>query len=165
MYIENLCLAPPCKALSNLLIMKARTLTDCICYALFFLFVYAAANKLMAFDFYLYDLRRSPFLSGYALLVSVLVPGAELAVAVLVLFGKTRVYVLAGAVVLMLLFTGYVVLILTGTESRPCSCGGIIKNLSWDKHLFFNVFFLLLSCWGLYLQYFQHRRTIQLTQP
>ncbi|WP_442892031.1 hypothetical protein [Chryseobacterium sp. VD8] len=27
----------------------------------------------------------------------------------------------------------------------PCSCGGVIKNLTWPQHLIFNLFFVVIT--------------------
>lgn len=127
------------------MIMNARTLIACICYALFFLFVYAALNKLISFNYYLYDLKRSPLLQEYAVPVAVAVPTVEILVAGLLLPDKTRGYGLAGSVLLMVVFTLYVIYVLIFTDERPCTCGGLIRELSWSQHLVFNICFLGLA--------------------
>lgn len=128
--------------------MKAVTLSAVIGYALCFLFVYASINKLLEFEYYLYDLKRSPLLSSFARSVAVLVPFSELLVATLLLFDRTRKYGLIGSVMLMALFTLYVVYVLDFTSERPCTCGGIIRELTWPQHLVFNVVWLLLALLG-----------------
>jgi hypothetical protein len=43
----------------------------------------------------------------------------------------------------MTCFTIYAVLVITGTfEKRPCSCGGMLKHMTWMQHTIFNLFFL-----------------------
>jgi hypothetical protein len=52
----------------------------------------------------------------------------------------------------MALFSGYIVLVLTGVFGRvPCSCGGVIGSLGWWEHLVFNVVFLGIGIWGMKL--------------
>ncbi|SHN45514.1 MauE/DoxX family redox-associated membrane protein [Chitinophaga sp. CF418] len=132
--------------------MNARTLIACFSYALFFLFVYAAMNKLISFNYYLYDLKRSPLLQPYATPIAFVVPIVEILVAVLLLPDKTRQYGLFGSLVLMALFTLYVIYVLGFTKERPCTCGGIIRELTWPQHLLFNIGFLALSALGLHLK-------------
>ncbi|SEW38878.1 hypothetical protein SAMN05428988_4938 [Chitinophaga sp. YR573] len=137
--------------------MKSRIVLASIKYAFFFLFMYASFSKLMAYDYYLYDLKRSPLLSNYATIIAILVPSTELLVAGLLLSDKTSKGGLLGSLALMILFTLYVSYVLFFTSSRPCTCGGIIRNLTWPQHLLFNLFFLILSILGIYLQTrFQH---------
>ncbi|MBW8683078.1 MauE/DoxX family redox-associated membrane protein [Chitinophaga rhizophila] len=133
--------------------MKANTVLAWICYALFFLFIYASLNKLFAYDFYIYDLKRSPLLSSYAIPIAVLVPVMELLVAFLIIADSTRRYGLAGAVLLMAGFTIYVAYVLIFTAERPCTCGGLIRHLSWNQHLVFNITFLFLAIVGYRLTY------------
>jgi hypothetical protein len=50
----------------------------------------------------------------------------------------------------MFQFTGYIALALAGIwSSMPCSCGGILGHLSWVPHLFFNLFFLIVTIIGI----------------
>lgn len=105
----------------------------------------------MAYDYYLYDLKRSPLFSNYATIVAILVPAAELLVAGLILPDKTSKAGLVGSLGLMALFTLYVGYVLLFAGTRPCTCGGIIRNLTWPQHLIFNLVFLILSFAGLYL--------------
>ncbi|SFW83367.1 MauE/DoxX family redox-associated membrane protein [Chitinophaga sancti] len=132
--------------------MKSSFVLSFIRYALCFLFLYTSFNKLMAFDYYLYDLKRSPLLGNYATIIAILVPGAELLVAALLLLEKTIRGGLLGSLGLMVLFTIYVGYVLLYAATRPCTCGGIIRNLTWPQHFVFNICFLLLSILGLYLQ-------------
>jgi len=117
-----------------------------ITYALFFLFVYTSLNKLMAYDYYLYDLRRSPLLGKFADAISIVVPGTELITAGLLLF-KRKIGLLASAI-LMAIFTLYVIYVLLFTTERPCTCGGLIRQLTWPQHLLFNICFLVLAIIG-----------------
>lgn len=133
--------------------MKRAIVLDIIASLLFLLFVYTAISKFIAFDYYLYDLRRSPLLAPYAHAIAATVPGAELLVATLLFAPKTRSYGFAGAVTLMLLFTFYVTYVLIFTVKRPCTCGGLIRQLSWPQHLVFNLAFLTFAIIGFSLQH------------
>jgi hypothetical protein len=132
--------------------MRKKALIAGICYTLFVLFVYASSTKLMAYSYFLDDLRRSPVLLPYAVSLSIVIPSLELLIAALLLSDKTRKSGLIGSFLMMLLFTGYVLYVLTSTTERPCSCGGIIRELTWPQHLVFNIVFLLLTVLGMYLQ-------------
>ncbi|WP_407637169.1 MauE/DoxX family redox-associated membrane protein [Daejeonella oryzae] len=47
---------------------------------------------------------------------------------------------------LLIQFTIYIILIMLNVFGRiPCSCGGILEEMSWGQHLVFNLFFLLLT--------------------
>jgi putative oxidoreductase len=135
----------------TLMIMKKATIITIIIYAFFLLFVYTSLSKLFAFDYYLYDLRRSPLLGSYAMVIAIVVPCSELLVAAMLLPDKSRMYGLIGSLILMTLFTLYVAYVLAFTTSRPCTCGGIIRQLSWPNHLIFNISFLLLALLGVHL--------------
>jgi hypothetical protein len=50
------------------------------------------------------------------------------------------------------LFSGYTLIILHAFSYIPCSCGGIIKRLTWRQHLVLNLFFVGLAIAGIILQ-------------
>jgi putative oxidoreductase len=54
---------------------------------------------------------------------------------------------------LMSAFTIYTVAILFHAfRYIPCSCGGVIRKLTWPQHLFFNLFFVGISILGIILK-------------
>jgi hypothetical protein len=57
-----------------------------------------------------------------------------------------------GAFGLMLIFTFYIAYMIGFAAQLPCSCGGVLKEMSWKQHLFFNIGFTLLSLAGILLQ-------------
>lgn len=128
--------------------MKKEIFLNVAAYALFTLFAYASINKLIAFDFFLHDLKRSPLLGPYALALSILVPATELIICGLLVVDKTRGIGFTASVILMGLFTVYVAFVIFSLKKQPCSCGGIIRNLSWPNHLIFNIVFFLIAVTG-----------------
>ncbi|PTT04260.1 hypothetical protein DBR11_00055 [Pedobacter sp. HMWF019] len=134
--------------------MKKDITIDVISYAIILLFVYAALSKLFMYNIYVYDLNRSPFIAPYASLLSLTLPVTELSIAALLLFERTRLYGLYGATILMILFTIYVGAILgfVPNKDKPCTCGGLIRELTWPQHFIFNIFYTVLAASGIWLQ-------------
>lgn len=132
--------------------MKRNIWIEIISYAFILLFMYTAIAKLITYNTSLNDLKRSPFISDFALPLSILLPISEIAISVLIFIPKHKKYGLIGATILMALFTGYVSAMVFTQETLPCSCGGLIKYLSWKEHFFFNIFFTLLGVLGIILQ-------------
>ncbi|MCK7553748.1 hypothetical protein MKQ70_01515 [Chitinophaga sedimenti] len=129
--------------------MKKSIITEAICYFFFLLFTYTALSKWFIFPLFVDDLGRAPFTSQYPILFAITVPAMELIVAVLLLFNRTRLLGLTGALVLMLAFTIYVGYVLGMTTERPCSCGGIFRNMTWKNHMYFNSLSTVLAAVGL----------------
>lgn len=117
------------------------------------LFLYAAVSKLIDYGKFYNDLLNSP-LFGYSIIarfISIVVPLLEIGVSGLLISGK---YLKTGwylVFLLMFLFSIYIGGILVFSENLPCSCGGIISELSWKEHLIFNVGLTLLTGLGIYL--------------
>jgi len=115
--------------------------------ALFFviLFLYTGIAKLMEFDVFQEQLADSPVLEPVAPIVAWGLPIVEFIVSILLFFPRWRLKGLYAAFGLMVLFTSYVIALLTTSTELPCSCGGIIEALSWQGHLIFNSTLILLS--------------------
>lgn len=80
------------------------------------------------------------------------IPSIEIFAAVLLLFKKTISIGLLLSSLLMFAFSAYIILILAGYYPRvPCSCGGVLKAMGWQTHLWFNLFFLSITIVGLIL--------------
>jgi len=123
-----------------------------IIFLLVLLWVYTAASKLSDITEFKRQLNSQTFSHTHAALLVWLIPICEICAAALLLFKQTIKLGLVLSLVLMALFTAYIVLVLAGYYDRiPCSCGGVLKQLGWQAHLYFNLFFLTLSIIGLLL--------------
>lgn len=114
-------------------------------YVFVVLFVYAGMSKLLDFETFQVQLAQSPLLSAYAGFVAWAVPISEFLIAILLLVERTRILGLRGFFFLMVLFTTYIVIILNFADFVPCSCGGVLEDMSWGQHLAFNIAFVLVS--------------------
>ncbi|OJV22619.1 MAG: hypothetical protein BGO21_05545 [Dyadobacter sp. 50-39] len=98
------------------------------------------------------QMLNQAFPSWVAHLLIWLLPPAEL-LAVLML--TTQSLRLAGmwlSTLMMSAFTVYIGLVLIDFYDRaPCSCGGVVSQLSFQGHFVFNLFFLALSILGVML--------------
>ena len=115
------------------------------------LFCYATINKVLDFENFQVQISTSPLLNGSLQFLPYTIIIVEVLIAGLLCYRKTRNIGLLGSFVLMLLFTGYIVLILSTSNNLPCSCGGILEKMSWHQHLYFNIGCVILSVIGLSL--------------
>lgn len=109
------------------------------------LFVYASVSKLSDFEMFQVQLAQSPIFGSYSNLISYLTIGSELLIVLLLFLKKFRLFGLYASLGLMSAFTIYIYLILTYSDSIPCSCGGVLENMDWDTHLIFNVSCVILA--------------------
>ena len=131
--------------------MKRQQLIDIIASLFILLFVYTAINKLAGIGVFQAVLRRSPLIGSMYVLVSWAIPFLELGIALLLLLPAWRRAGLWASLVLMCVFTLYLGYMLLFTPDLPCSCGGVIRKMSWTQHLFFNLFFVSIAILGLRL--------------
>jgi uncharacterized membrane protein YphA (DoxX/SURF4 family) len=116
------------------------------------LFVYAATAKLLDYYSFHFGLTESPFIAPFANILAWAVPATEYLIVALLVIPATRLAGLYSSFVLMSLFTIYIAAMLLFGSDIPCSCGGVLEEMSWSTHIIFNCFFVALSAWGIYLQ-------------
>ena len=116
------------------------------------LFTYTASSKLYELRKFRFVLHMSPLLKNYSRLLSAGIPVIELCITLLLFIPATaRVGLIAG-VSLLLLFTAYIVYMIATDANLPCSCGGVIQQLTWRQHIVFNLFFIVVGVSSLYMQ-------------
>ncbi|MDE3184848.1 MAG: hypothetical protein KGM16_15665 [Bacteroidota bacterium] len=131
--------------------MKQKVTIEMIDFLLILLFVYAATSKLWEYNTFIIQLGNSPFLKPFAGIIVWLIPTIELGIALMLTLKRTRFYGLLFALLLLIIFTGYIAGMLLSGSPLPCSCGGVISELSWKEHLVFNLVFVATSMAGLVL--------------
>jgi uncharacterized membrane protein YphA (DoxX/SURF4 family) len=129
--------------------MKKNMIIEIISALLVFLFIYAAVSKLLDFDKFKYQLHQSPFIANISWFVAWAIPLGEIGISILLISKRTRIAGLYLSLFLMLLFTGYIFIMLKYSSYLPCSCGGVLSKMSWKQHLIFNLSFTGLSLWGI----------------
>ena len=132
--------------------MKRNLIIEFIGSSLILLFVYTAISKLLDYSSFKSVLSKSPLIGGNAGIVALALPITEIMVALLLFVPRMRVWGMYGSVALMSVFTLYLAYMINFTPKLPCSCGGVLKQMTWNQHLVFNIFFLVLSVTGLVLE-------------
>lgn len=131
---------------------RKKTITvEVICFLFIALFVYAATSKLIDYQKFQIQLGQSPLLTAFAGLVAWIIPVTEIGISIMLAWPKLRLTGLYLAFGLMVVFTGYIIAITRFSDYVPCSCGGVLQNMSWNEHLAFNIGFVLLSLIGILL--------------
>ena len=118
-------------------------LTDAITLLFILLFVYAAVSKLLDYEKFVVQIGQSPMLTSWAVYLAWLVPAVELCIVVLLVFPNSKTIGLYAALSLMVMFTVYIILASKFSDYVPCSCGGVLQNMTWGQHLVFNLFFVV----------------------
>ncbi|MGE6397949.1 MauE/DoxX family redox-associated membrane protein [Chryseobacterium scophthalmum] len=135
---------------------KAKTrIIEFISYFFILLFCYAGISKLMDFENFQVQITESALLNRFSQFFPYTIIIAEFLIVGLLCYRNTRNKGIVGSLVLMLVFTGYIALILSTSDNLPCSCGGILEKMSWHQHLYFNIGCVILSviALGLNLRY------------
>ena len=132
--------------------MSRETLSRLLSAFLLGLCLYAAASKLMNYPEFASQLSLHPLLRRFSGLIAWLLPSVEIAVSVCLFVPALRLKGLYGSFVLLLLFSVYILAMLLTASHLPCSCGGILRHLSWGEHLCGNIIFAVIAVWAIRLE-------------
>ena len=136
----------------NKKITMKKWIPDIIRNLLILLFVYTAFSKFLEFDKFRTVLKAAPFISNYSTVVAVMIPTIELTIVFLLLLRPTKKAGLIAATGILIFFTAYIIFMILTDLNLPCSCGGVIQQLSWKQHIAFNIFFIALGITAIYFQ-------------
>lgn len=115
------------------------------------LFTYTATSKLITFNTFEKDLHKAPLISNFSLIIAILLPLIELALAGWLMFSKSKKWPLLFSFLLMSVFTVYIGIMLGFNLKQPCSCGGVLRTMSWPQHLIFNIIVAVATLLAFYI--------------
>jgi len=113
-------------------------------YLLIFLFTYTGITKLIDHTVFKSSILQSPIIGSYATVISWLIPILELLLVIMLSLERYRQKGFLFSLLLMIAFTAYITYMILFIPHLPCSCGGILKELSWNNHLLLNCLIILL---------------------
>ena len=134
-----------------------QLLSTCI---LIVVYAYTGLSKLEEQAQFRYTLQK--VLSSYegAATLAWMIPVTELVVVLLLFFPATKRIGLAFSLLLLLVFTGYLLYMLLYLPELPCSCGGVVSQLGWRGHVVFNCFLIGINSFALYYTKYMKRTAV-----
>jgi putative oxidoreductase len=139
--------------------MKKQTIYQVLVFLLILLWTYSSLSKLINYNLSRNQMLNQVFPRSIALVLTWLIPSIELITALLLSIPTTSKAGLANSFTLLSIFTLYILGGVLHFYARvPCSCGGVIRHLSWEWHLIFNLFFLGLNLYALILNNQERRK-------
>lgn len=133
--------------------MKAKQwIVEITIYLLVALFILTAISKLTDIPKFTWQINNQVFDNRLTPYLVYGLPAAELLLALLLPWPKTRLKALYGAAILMVVFTTYIALVTFNVFDRvPCGCATAFEHLSWPQHLIMNLTITLLSLAAIYI--------------
>ncbi|WP_158994167.1 MauE/DoxX family redox-associated membrane protein [Mucilaginibacter sp. L196] len=122
-----------------------------ICLICMFLFLYTAYSKFIDHQRFFKGLSTVSVIGSFAIYLSWLVPSSEVLVSVLLIIPRTYKLGLYGFAGLVSVFTIYIISMVLWAKTLPCNCGGVIEKLTWVQHIWFNLAFIAIAVFALYL--------------
>lgn len=132
--------------------MKKKPAADTCAFLLVLLFAYSATVKWLDFPGFRADMGRQPLPGWLQQPLVLLLPFVEILAAVLLTIPRLKLPGFYLSAAIMALFTVYVSMVLLHVFNNvPCSCGGLIRYLTWKQHFVFNLIFLAAAVAGILL--------------
>lgn len=132
-------------------IKQSYLFTSLLQSAFILLFTYTGISKMLDHVYFSQILSESLPIHKGAGVLAWLIPATELAIVLLLFLPARRLTGMRAAVLLLLIFTGYLLVKLLSGSALPCRCGGVISQLSWKGHVVFNVLFIVAGLVGIRL--------------
>jgi thiol-disulfide isomerase/thioredoxin len=129
--------------------MKPGILYNSIAHFFMLLFIYTGLIKLMDVSSFRLEMGSSTFLGSMAGFVSWALPITELILVIILFVPAWRLKGLYGSLIMMTIFTLYMVGMLFIDDRLSCSCGGIMENLKPSQHFLFNSTCIVLAGIGI----------------
>jgi len=122
-------------------------------YLLVALFLLTAVSKLMDLDKFTWQINNQVLDNRFTPYLVYGLPAAELLLAILLPWPKTRLIALYGSALMMTVFTVYIGLVTFKVFDRvPCGCATAFEHLTWPQHLIMNATITLLSFVAIYIE-------------
>jgi uncharacterized membrane protein YphA (DoxX/SURF4 family) len=132
--------------------MKKTTVIEITTILYIILFLYTGISKLMDYSIFKEHIATSPLLAPIAKPIAESLPFVEFFVVILLTVPRWRLKGFYAALSLMMLFTIYIIGILSFDDQLPCSCGGVLAEMSWGQHIIFNCGFIAMAIIGIIFQ-------------
>ena len=129
--------------------MKKSIIIQIFSVLLILLFVYTSTSKFLDYDKFVFQMRLAPvpLMKILAPPLGWSVPTIEIIIAMALASGffypAIQMKGIYASVILLSIFEIYIAIMLLSGSHLPCTCGGIISQMGWKQHLFFNVFFII----------------------
>jgi hypothetical protein len=112
---------------------------------LFSIFLYAGILKLLELNTFYAQLAKSPLIPlGFNKIVGISVISIELYTCYLI-YKKQFDKALFISFSIMTFFTFYIGYLISFSYFTPCSCGGILEDMTWENHFVFNLVLTVLT--------------------
>jgi len=132
--------------------MKKGLMTDLCIALILLLFTYSSISKFLDLKNFIFQMYRAPLplMKIMAPVLGWLIPAIESLIVIGLFSNRFRLRALYASFALLVLFELYITgMILSGLH-LPCSCGGVIAQMSWKEHIPFNAFFIALTFYAIY---------------
>ncbi|CAL1519146.1 MauE/DoxX family redox-associated membrane protein [Chitinophaga sp. MM2321] len=129
-----------------------KSIITIVSFLFIFIFIYTAHSKIVDHYRFASTLSTSPLIGEqYARPIAWMIPASEIAIGFLLIIPSTRKIGLWLSLGLMIVFTAYLIFMVTSGLPKTCNCGGVISSMRWTQHIAFNFGLISLAACALYI--------------
>lgn len=122
---------------------------DILVYLFILLFVYTATSKIYGFREFNSVLYSIPLFGSAHFILAVLIISLQLVIGFLLIIPSTKSLGLYATLILLVIFTVYLIYMVSFAATLPCSCAGISANLTWKNQIWLNIILIVLAGFGI----------------
>lgn len=125
-----------------------RTIFSGIVFILAIAFWYAAINKIWSaerLNEFKTSLRQFPLIGIYAGILVYLLPLVEILIGFAIVYRPIQKMGLLAYLIIIIIFTLYIIYLEISGAHLPCPCGGLSKYLTWEQHIGINILLIYVS--------------------
>lgn len=130
--------------------MRTKSLiTEIIIFLLVLLWAYTFASKIFDFDTFRRQIKGAYILSAGGAILAYLLQATHLGIIILLVNKNWRKAGLLVSLIILVIYTTYLIYVLKFAPSIPCSCISLMSGMNWNDQLYFNFIALAFNLTGL----------------
>lgn len=130
-------------------IKNRELIIDILVYLFILLFVYTATSKIYGFRDFNSVLYSIPLFGSAHFILAVLIISLQLVIGLLLIIPSTKSFGLYATLILLIIFTVYLIYMVSFAATLPCSCAGLSPNLTWENQIWLNIILIVLAGFGI----------------
>ena len=124
-------------------------ISELIIFILILIWAYTFASKIFDFDTFNRQIKGAYLLSAGGNVLPYILQAGHLGIVILLLNKNWRKAGLLSSLMVLTIYTAYLIYILKFAPSIPCSCIAVIRGMNWNDQLYFNFIALAINFIGL----------------
>lgn len=134
---------------NNITMRTKNIISETIVFIILLTWAYTFVSKILDFDTFDRQIKGAYLLSAGGAVLPYILQTVHLCIVLLLLNKNWRKLGLLASIVVLTVYTAYLIYILKFAPSIPCSCIAVMSGMNWQDQLYFNFTVLAINIMGL----------------